>query len=199
MPTSSEGQPRTRGRPKGTKASPANRAALDAGRAKRNATLAARKQGPKATKSRHQMLLDGELKVSELDPEELKHFRGRDVDGEFKGRIRPIPSKLAAQIRQRLLNQMQGAIEGFLPRAVALLEQIAEDSEQDSARVKAIDLILQRGAGKVPDVVRVGAEDPWDVILGDVLKDGALDSEEMERLKSGLSDLAARGGDDDAF
>lgn len=145
------------------------------------------------------MLLDGELKVSELDGEELKHFRGRDIDGEFKGRIRPIPSKLAAQIRQRLLNQMQANIEGFLPRAVAILQDIAEDSEQDSARVKAVDLILQRGAGKVPDVVRVGAEDPWDAILGDVLRDGALDSEEMERLKSGLADLADRGGDEDAF
>lgn len=169
------------------------------GRAARAAKLAERKKGPKATKSRHQMLLDGELKVSELDAEELKHFRGRDIDGEFKGRIRPIPTKLAAQIRQRLLNQMQANIEGFLPRAVAILEDIAETSEQDSARVKAVDLILQRGAGKVPDVVRVGAEDPWDVILGDVLRDGALGSEEMERLKSGLADLADRGGDDDGF
>lgn len=145
------------------------------------------------------MLLDGELSVAELDSDELQHFRGRDVDGEFKGRIRPIPTKLAAQIRQRLLNQMQGAIEGFLPRAIAILEDIAESSEQDTARVKAVDLILQRGAGKVPDIVRVGAEDPWDAILGDVLKDGALDSDEFVRLKAGLEDLAGRGDGDDTF
>jgi hypothetical protein len=145
------------------------------------------------------MLLDGELAVSELDGEELERFRGRDIDGEFKGRIRPIPNKLAAQIRQRLLSQMQANIEGFLPRAVAILQQIAEDSEQDSARVKAVDLILQRGAGKVPDVVRVGAEDPWDAILGDVLREGGLESEEMQRLKEGLNDLASRGEADDGF
>lgn len=199
MDATSGETPRPRGRPKGTKASPANRAALDAGRAKRNATLAARKKEPRATKSRHQMLLDGELKVSELDPDELQHFRGRDIDGEFKGRIRPIPTKLAAQIRQRLLNQMQGSIEGFLPTAVAILQEIAESSDQDSARVKAVDLILQRGAGKVPDVVRVGAEDPWDAILGDVLRDGALESEEFTRLKEGLADLADRGEDDGSF
>jgi len=145
------------------------------------------------------MLLDGELKVDELDDQELSRFRGRDIDGEFKGRIRPLPAKLHAQIRQRLLNTMQTNIEGFLPRAVEILNDIAESSEQDSARVKAVDLLLQRGAGKVPDVVRVGAEDPWDVILGDVLKDGALESEEFQRLKDGLADLADRGSGDDGF
>lgn len=145
------------------------------------------------------MLLDGELAVSDLDDQELSRFRGRDIDGEFKGRLRPLPVKLHAAIRQRLLNTMQANIEGFLPRAVEILNDIAESSEQDSARVKAVDLLLQRGAGKVPDVVRVGAEDPWDVILGDVLRDDALDSEEFKRLKEGLTDLAARGGDDEAF
>jgi hypothetical protein len=145
------------------------------------------------------MLLDGELSVADLDEDELSRFRGRDIDGEFKGRIRPLPAKLHAQIRQRLLNTMQANIEGFLPRATAILQDIAESSEQDSARVKAVDLLLQRGAGKVPDVVRVGAEDPWDVILGDVLKDGALESEEFKRLRDGLTDLAARGGTDDGF
>lgn len=186
------------GRKPGT-ATDAQKAAMAKGRASRASKLEARKQGPRATKSRHQMLLDGELTVADLDGDELEHFRGRDIDGEFKGRIRPIPSKLAAQIRQRLLNKMQANIEGFLPAAVQILKDIAESSEQDSARVNAVNLILQRGAGKVPDVVRVGAEDPWDAILGDVLRDGALDSEEMQRLKSGLDDLASRGGTDDTF
>jgi hypothetical protein len=176
-------------------------AAGRAARAKKQAEQKKRKEelGPEATKSRHQMLLEGELSVDDLDEEELKHFRGRDIDGEFKGRIRPIPAKLAGQIRQRLLNKMQANIEGFLPRAVAILEDIAESSDQDSARVKAVDLLLQRGAGKVPDVVRVGAEDPWDIILGDVLRDGALESEEFTRLKTGLEDLASRGDGDDTF
>lgn len=178
---------------------PARKKALDAGRAKRNAALAARKSDPKPEKSRHQMLLDGELKVADLDDQELSRFRGRDIDGEFKGRIKPLPARLHAQIRQRLLNTMQANIEGFLPRAVEILNDIAESSEQDSARVKAVDLILQRGAGKVPDVVRVGAEDPWDAILGDIFREGALESEEMTRLRDGLNDLAARGEGGDSF
>lgn len=193
------------GRAKGD-ATPAQKKALAAGRAKAHettrkkaATRAVRRKTNPDAKSRHQMLIDGELAVAELDEEELKRFRGRDIDGEFKGRIRPIPSRLAAQIRQRLLNMMQANIEGFLPRAVAILQDIAEDSEQDSARVKAVDLLLQRGAGKVPDVVRVGAEDPWDVILGDIVKDGALDSDEFKRLREGLTDLASRGDDGEAF
>lgn len=192
MPTSSG-----RGGQRGEQ-TPAQKAALARGRAKREATKK-RANSPKPDKSRHQMLLDGELTVADLDADELEHFRGRDIDGEFKGRIRPIPTRMAAQIRQRLLNKMQANIEGFLPAAVEILKDIAESSEQDSARVNAVNLILQRGAGKVPDVVRVGAEDPWDAILGDVLRDGALDSEEMQRLKSGLDDLASRGETDDTF
>jgi hypothetical protein len=172
---------------------------LDAGREKRNKALAARKPKDPEAKSRHQMLVDGELGVADLDEQELSKFRGRDIDGEFKGRTAPLPVKIHSQIRQRLLNTMQKNIEGFLPRAVEILNDIAESSEQDSARVKAVDLLLQRGAGKVPDVVRVGAEDPWDVILGDVLKDGGLESDELRRLKDGLTDLAGRGGDADAF
>lgn len=177
---------------------PARKAALDAGRNKRNAALARRTKDPDA-KSRHQMLLDGELKVSDLDDQELSKFRGRDIDGEFKGRVKPLPAKTHAQIRQRLLNTMQANIEGFLPRAIEILNDIAEGSEQDSARVKAVDLLLQRGAGKVPDVVRVGAEDPWDQILGDVLREDGLESDEYARLRDGLKDLAGRGGDPDAF
>lgn len=185
---------------------PAQKAALSRGRAKAHETTRAkaaaratrRKENPEA-KSRHQMLLDGELSVADLDDQELSRFRGRDIDGEFKGRIRPLPAKLHAAIRQRLLNTMQANIEGFLPRAVEILNDIAESSEQDSARVKAVDLLLQRGAGKVPDVVRVGAEDPWDVILSDIVREDALDSEEFKRLKEGLTDLAGRGGDDEAF
>lgn len=189
------------GRAKGT-ATEAQKKAMAAGRATRAKKIAERKQqkssqGPQ--KSRHQMLLDGELAVADLDEDELSRFRGRDIDGEFKGRIKPLPVKIHAAIRQRLLNKMQSTIEGFLPRAVEILNDIAESSEQDSARVKAVDLLLQRGAGKVPDVVRVGAEDPWDVILGDIVRDGALDSEEFTRLRDGLTDLAARGGDEDGF
>ena len=189
---------RGRGRPPGM-ATDAQKAAMAKGRAKRASEIAARGKGPKATKSRHQMLLDGELEVADLDEQELENFRGRDIDGEFKGRIRPIPAAIRNKIRQRLINKMQAGFEAFLPRAQALLEEIAESSEQDSARVKAIDLLLQRGAGKVPDVVRVGAEDPWDVILNDVLQNDGLASEEYNRLKSGLADLASRGEDPETF
>ena len=187
-----------RGRPPG-QASEAQKKAMAAGRATRAKKIAERKNGPRATKSRHQMLIEGELPVADLDEEELKHFRGRDIDGEFKGRIKPIPKRIHQQIRQRLLNKMQANIEGFLPRATEILSDIAESSEQDSARVKAIDLILQRGAGKVPDVVRIGAEDPWDAILGDIVREDGLESEEFTRLKEGLSDLANRGDDDDTY
>lgn len=177
----------------------AQKVALDKGRKKRHeetkARKTARKKEPKATKSRHQMLVDGELTVDELDDEELQRFRGRDINGEFVGRTKPLSPKLQAEIRQKLLSAMQTNIEGFLPRATALLARIAEDSDSDAARVKAIDLMLQRGAGKVPDVVRVGVEDPWDAVLADFLKAGTSDDpelakarERLERMTQGLSD-----------
>lgn len=173
---------------------PARKAALNAGREKRNEALANRKKDPNK-KSRHQMLLDGELTVAELDEDELRKFRGRDIDDEFKGRTAPLPARIHNQIRQRLLKIMQDGFESFLPRAQAILEDIAEAGESESARVKAIDILLQRGAGKVPDIVRVGAEDPWDAILSDVLTSDGLESGEFARLKEGMAKLKSRETD----
>lgn len=183
-------------------ATAAQKVAMAEGRAKRNIRIAdakARRASCKMPeKSRHQMLIDGELAVRDLDEQELSKFRGRDVDGEFKGRTAPLPVRIHSQIRQRLLSIMQESFEGFLPRAQAILEDIAENGGHDSARVKAVDLLLQRGAGKVPDIVRVGPEDPWDAILGDVLREDGIESAEFKRLKDGLSDLASRAPDEEA-
>ena len=177
-------------------------AALEAGRPKgqavtraRAAKARARKAANPNAKSRHQMLLDGELKVADLDNEELRRWRGRDVDGEFKGRIAPIPAKIREQMRQRLLSIMQAGFESFMPQAQALLEDIAENGDSDAARLKAIDMMLQRAAGKVPDTLRIGVEDPWEAVLKDAL-DGMDDveagkaRERLARMKQGRTEDA---------
>lgn len=168
---------------------------MAAGRAKRHETLKERKKKPKPAKSRHQMLLDGELTVDEMDDDELQRFRGRDINGEFVGPHKRLSPKMQGQIRQRLLDQMQRNIEGFLPRATEVLNQIMENSESDAARVKAIDILLQRGAGKVPETVRIGVEDPWDAVFADFLKSGLPDDpdlaqarERLERMTQGLTE-----------
>lgn len=179
-------------RPKGSKNNDAQNAALARGRAKgaeitraRAARSRERKAKEPNKKSRHQMLVDGELSVDELDDIELQKFRGRDVDGEFKGRIAPLSAKIREAIRQRLMQQMQQGFESFLPRAQAILEEIAESGENESARVKATDILLQRGAGKVPDVVKVGAIDPWAQVLEEAMKQGEDEMAEAARERLG--------------
>jgi hypothetical protein len=173
-------------------ATDAQKAALNAGRLKANETIrrkAAEKRAAKAAgevpeKSRHQMLLDGELSVDELDEMECQRFRGRDIDNEFKGRTKPLPPRIYNAIRDRLVREMDQGFKAFLPRAQAILEGIAESGEKDSDRVKATALILERGAGKVPDIVRVGVEDPWDAVLKDAL--GELSDAEAAKAKERL-------------
>lgn len=173
------------GKGSGRKPSAAQLSALNAGRAKGHQRYKdnASKREPDG-KSRHQMLLDGELSVDELDEFECQRFRGRDIDGEFKGRCKPLPPAIYNKIRDRLIREMNEGFQAFLPRAQALLEGIAESSDNDNARVRALQELLNRGAGKVPDIVRIGTEDPWDAVLRDALSevDGSAAAKAQTRL-----------------
>jgi hypothetical protein len=182
------------GNRKGQPMTPAQKAALDAGRVKGQAVT--RKRAEKArerrrtnpnAKSRNQMLMEGEITVEDLDDEELQHFRGRDKDGEFKGRVPPLPPKIREAIRQKLLQQMQTIVEGFAPRAAAVLESIAEGGEHEPSRVKAAELLLQRSAGKVPDKVLIGSADPWADALEEFL--GGADDESAAKARERLGKM----------
>jgi hypothetical protein len=153
------------------------REALDKGRATRHETLkkraAIRAENPEA-KSRHQQLLDGELDVKDLDDEELKHGRGRDIDGELKGRMAPIPVKIVQALHAEIFRRHASMMRSALVDATATLIELANNPDvKDEVRIKAANIVIERNAGKIPQEVRVGSADPWDDILNEIMEESS--------------------------
>lgn len=187
---------------KGSKANAATRAALEAGRFARKEELQRRREeranGP--SKSRHQRLLDGELPYSELDDDELRLGRGRDIDGEFKGRLAPIPQKVVAKLHAEIFRRHGEMMRGALVAATATLIELANNEEvKDEVRIKAAALLVERNVGKVPQDIRIGSIDPWEQILGDMMEGGLNnDDAAVARAKERLGRMAPKLEQEDA-
>lgn len=136
-------------------------------RKKREAAIAAGQ--PKAS-DRWAMLLDGRLTVQDLDDDEIDKMRVRGADGGFSGRRHAIPSHLAQQWKQEAIRRATEQFHNATPKAVKRLIEIANDEDTKTGdAIRALQLVLERGLGKVPDTVRIEGQTPWDAALRDAL------------------------------
>jgi hypothetical protein len=155
-------------------------AALERGREKANA---ARKERARLTherraagiKSPYQRWCDGEYPVSAWTDEEIKRGRPENLGGGFDGPYPRMTGKQLADIKRELLKRGQRQIDGYYTDALKVLQEIALHGENESARVKAADLLVQRTAGKLPDKVEIKSSDPWQDILDEVMRDDVLE------------------------
>ena len=189
----------TRRGPKPGEQTAKGKSALDAGREKAHEATRARAASRRAAraanpdaKSRHQMLMDGELSVRDLDREELKAGRGRDIDGELKGRVAPIPQRIVAKMHQEIFRLHGEIMRSALVDATDTLVELANSPEvKDEVRIKAAAILLERNVGKVPQDIRVGSIDPWEQILDDML-DGKDHDVAIDRARERLGRMAPK-------
>lgn len=164
-----------RGKPATSKQRDAGRKNLAKGRERRAAQKAAAEAAGQARASeRWAMLLDGRLKVSDLDDKEVAKMRVRSADGSFAGKGRAIPSHLAQQFRAEQVKRAEATIRKGLTTAVEEMQRILKDPEaKDADKIKVIQLYLDRSLGKTPETIRVQADDKFSDLLnaGGVLKD----------------------------
>lgn len=151
----------------------AGRANLAKGRARQEERREeARKQGKPPAGQRHAMLLDGSLKVEDLDDDELRLGRVRGQDGGFTGRRKPLPAHIVSQMQAEAIKRAQAMFAGAAPAAVKRLLEIAADPDtKDSDAIRALQLVMERSMGKVPDTVRVEAADAWGKLLREASPD----------------------------
>jgi hypothetical protein len=153
----------------------AGRANLAKGRARKaELAKAAKDAGMPTAGERWSMLLDGRLKVSDLDDKEVEKMRVRGSDGTLSGRGRAIPSHIAQQFRAEQVKRAEASIRRGLRTAVAEMERILKDPEaKDSDKINVIKVYLERSMGKSPETIRVSVEDKFGDLLnaGGVLKD----------------------------
>lgn len=167
----------------------AQRAALAKGReAKLAKRKAAKEAGMPKASERWAMLLDGTLSVKELDDEELARGQVRNAAGVFGGTPRAVPSHLYQAMQAESLRRAQDMFRKAAPKAVKRLLEIAEDPDtKDTDAIRALQLVMERSLGKVPETVRVETTDSWGKMLEESMGD-AVDREAMRLAEDAASD-----------
>lgn len=122
---------------------------------------------------RLQALLKGELKVEDLDDEELARGYPRAKDGTFKGRPpNVIPRIMQDEITRRLLARGQEKLKENYLAAMDVLVKVAQDTSVDAAtRTRTAQYLVERLAGKTPERIHVAAEDPVETLFKNILAD----------------------------
>lgn len=136
----------------------------------------------KVEMTRYDMLVSGELKIEDLDDDEIFRMQLRNVDGHFKGRPpRYIPRELAIAWS---VEQQKRAGRWFaeqLPEAQkATLELLRSRhlAPGDGARLRAAELIFDRVLGKVGNETHITVDKGK--TFDDVIELALVDTEEED-------------------
>lgn len=141
---------------------------------------------------RMSQLLDGDLKVAELDDEEVAYGITKADDGKFSAKAAyhatRLPKRLKDEMKRELFKRANRLLErNVLASINSIIEIATEPGSEDRDRLKAAQYIIERIQGKTPDVVQVSQEKPWEVVLAGVVAgerprevENAIDAEIVE-------------------
>jgi hypothetical protein len=127
-------------------------------------------------RGRYALFLKGEIKVEDLDDEELAQGRLKAADGTFRGRPPlVVPSELVQSMRREWMSRAEARLrEALLGSGIKVLVEISSDTTIDAGvRLRAAQTIIERTMGKVPDKVQISAEDPVEALFRGILADPA--------------------------
>jgi membrane-bound lytic murein transglycosylase len=125
-------------------------------------------------KSNLELYRAGEYPVAAWSDDEVSHGRPAGIGGTYEGTVGLTP-KQQQEVKKELLRRGQGQFDSMYFDALQALHSVALHGENESARIKAADLLIQRVAGKTPDKVEIHSADPWQDILDKVLDDEVLE------------------------
>lgn len=136
--------------------------------------------------TRWQKLLSGHIKVEDLDDEEIARGQCRDKNGRFTGAP---PSMIPAAIKQRMVQELfaRGDTimrESYLQSIETLKEISGGTAYEPADRIKASTYLIERLAGKTPDVVVHTQDKPYEVIFQNI----AGGSRAASRARRGVAD-----------
>lgn len=103
--------------------------------------------------NRYQQIIDGTLKISDLDDEEIFRGRLRDKNGGFTGRHPlAIPTAFHDAVVRELIKRAHKKMEAQVEPMIIVLQEIAANPRTPAdARYKAATYLMERVLGKVPD------------------------------------------------
>lgn len=117
------------------------------------------------------LLLRGDIKVEDLDDEEVARGRMRDRNGNFSGRPpKLIPRELLDRINSEHHRRVNEILEQSLGHMTKTMRDIAIDPDVDAAtRLKAAIYVYERFFGKTPDKIEVRKGDRVDQLVSRIL------------------------------
>ncbi len=112
-------------------------------------------------------LMTGEIEIEDLDDEELAKGMCRNEDGTFpKRQPEFVPKSMYDRMTRELFKRSDDALREGLVDAVQSMVAMTQDGDVDEKlRVDITKWIFERLRGKVPDVVQVTQEKPYEVVL----------------------------------
>lgn len=156
---------------RGETATPAQRAALVAGRkvrdqAKAEARAKAKASGAPTANERWAMLVSGTITMEDLDDQEISRMRVRGKSGGFDGKARKLPSHLATAFHAESIKRANAKLNAAAPEAIQALLDIGRNPDvREGDRVRALIYVADRALGKTPENVNIKADDPWAATL----------------------------------
>lgn len=133
-------------------------------------TKAAKAAGTPRASERWAMLLSGTITVKDLDDDEIAKMKVRGADGGFTGRRPGMPSHLVQAFHKEAITRARNQITTAAPKAAKALLKILEDPEaSNNDIIKAASILMDRGMGRAPEVIRIVGESPFDHMLTDAV------------------------------
>lgn len=123
---------------------------------------------------RYALLLNGILKIEDLEDEELARGQLKDKNGQFRGRPPTmVPKELVQAMRREWLGRAESKLRAALMESgIGVLTELANDKSIDEGvRLRAAQTIIERTMGKVPDKIELRTEDPVEALFRSILSD----------------------------
>lgn len=118
--------------------------------------------------SRWAMLIDGRLKIEDLDDEELQRGELRNRAGRFGGKQPQwIPRQFIQAMQRQIVSRAADGWHQNLMQAQEQLIALGMDPKVDAGvRFRALTYIIERSTGKIPDKVEMtGTIKPYEELL----------------------------------
>ena len=118
--------------------------------------------------SRWAMLIDGRLKIEDLDDEELMRGELRNSAGRFSGKQPQwIPRQFIQAMQRQIISRSADKWHENLLQAQDQLIALGMDPKVDAGvRLRALTYVIERSTGKIPDKVEMtGTIKPYEELL----------------------------------
>ena len=134
-------------------------------------------------------ILNGDLKVEDLDVEELVRGRPRAADGSFRGAPpKMVPKAFHDACIRELMKRGQELYRDNYIEVIQVFVDIAKDTKQDASdRLRAAQYVWERIEGKIPQTVEFGAaQDPWQKLIDGIVAE--VEDEAIAKARSMLEE-----------